>query len=62
MESVGIDISAVLLGEIGSARMIHGKKKAKDAWDQGTQRAVLGTGKMSWIEPMNDLTCLDGSK
>lgn len=61
MESVGICISAILLGEVETARMIHSKKKAKEAWGQGTQRAVLGAGKMSWIEPMTSHVLMEAS-
>lgn len=59
MGSVSIGISAVLLGEVGSVRMIHSKKKAKEAWGWGAQRAVLGAGKMSWMEPMTSRVLME---
>lgn len=51
MDSVGIGVSAILLGEVGSARMIHSKKKAKETWGGGTQKACRA-GRMNGIELM----------
>lgn len=59
MGSVGV--SVVPLGEVGSARMIHGKKKAMEAWGWGTQKAILGGGTMSWIEPMTSHVLMETS-
>lgn len=39
--------------------MIHSKKKAKEAWGWGAQRAVLGAGKMSWMEPMTSRVLME---
>ena len=61
MDSLGISFGAVLLGEVGSIKVIHGKKNASEALRSGW---TVGS---SWSrenesDRTSDPTCLDGSK
>jgi len=60
MESLGITFGAALLGELGSTKVTHGKKKANMAFEKWVGRRLLF--EQNELSRTDDPICLDGSK